>query len=205
MSELIKGLLLGIFVSAITYILIELVKTWFAKRKRLINEINYITTLLHEINRGIKRSEYYLKLGVEGKISLSRIYTFSYEKTLPELIRICSNPKIIDKFNYIYSIFSYVNFNIDKSKEMNGVSFLSDHLIEICKTNDRLVNILESKKVNFVYFIFNLRKYELKVSEYRYDKYADIIKKFKEKDMKPMSNKKMRIVDCVLIEEILDK
>lgn len=180
MNELIQGLLLGIIVSAITYGLIELIKSWFAERRRLINEFNYVVNISLEIIRAIERCEYYIQLAIKKQTSLSKLYSGCYDKSLVELVKISSLYRAIDKMNYIYSIFYFVNYNIDVGRPEGGVGFIKDHLLKIYDSYNYIKEISDRRKTNWTHLIFLTTPKEfIKISQCRIDNYTEKISQLK--------------------------
>jgi hypothetical protein len=192
--DFIIGLMAGIFASIVGYAIIEWIKDKVLRKRQFLNETNYIINILLEIKRAIDRSEQYVDWAIDGKSSFSRIYTFSYEKSLVELIKINSNPRVVDRINYIYSILFFVNFNIDKDRYPRGIGFIKDHMLKIFDCyNDLIAEIDKRKQKNYD---VKIPKEIIYISESRKDAFKEKIKKLEKNNL---SFKKAKVIDTISI------
>lgn len=192
--DFIIGLIAGIFASIVGYAIIEWIKDKIFRKRQFLNETNYIINILLEIKRAIDRSEQYVDWAIDGKSSFSKIYTFSYEKSLVELIKINSNPRLVDRINYIYSILFFVNFNIDKDRYPRGIGFIKDHMLKIFDCYNDLIEVINRRKQKNK--DVRVPKEIVHISESRKDAFKQKIKKL-EKMSLPL--RKVKVIDTISI------
>jgi len=150
MDNLIQNLICVAVGAGIT-LLATLFRDWRKEQKEkkegLTKEIEILISLSQEINNGIERSKYYIRLSEENppKKSFSKIYTQFGEVWIKDLIKISKDYNIIRRLHGIYEKFFFINLNIDLKNYGATIGFAKQYISSMDDNYDSIVRAIKNK------------------------------------------------------------
>ena len=144
-------LVVGAGLTLIATLFATLLLDWRKERKeekeRLTKEIEILISLSQEIRKGIKRSDYYVRLSEENppKISFSKIYTQLGEVWIKDLIKISEDYNIIRRLHDIYEKIFFINLNIDLDNYGAAVGFAKEYISSMIENYNNIVRAILNK------------------------------------------------------------
>jgi hypothetical protein len=130
----------------------EIIRTKIKNHQRKKSGEHLLKSILDEIDQGIKRCDYLIRMKDENKISFSRIYISLWKSMQVELshyiYEFLKEPKVLRIIHSTYYTFDLINFNMERSAFAIGAAFANDHRKKLKENLDELNIILSQKKIN---------------------------------------------------------
>jgi hypothetical protein len=145
-------LLIGSIIGFCFSILGDIIRNRKNKSYRKQKGEQLIKSILNEIEQGINRCDYLIKMKSEGKISFSRIYVSLWQSMQVDvsnyIYEFLKDPNTLKHIHSIYYTFDLINFNMEREQFDVGAAFAHDHRKKIEDEYDMLMKNLHDKKIN---------------------------------------------------------
>jgi len=124
---LVIGFILGLCGS----LLVELLKRQLDKKEQRDNAKKLLQALSQEIENGINRCKWLIKLVEERKVSFSRIYTGLWDSVKSIITKNIEDAETLILLHKIYYHFDLINFNMNQQRFGTGAAYAKDYIKEI--------------------------------------------------------------------------